>query len=43
MVTSDTKHIIGEKSPDLTYPERPSSSIDFSQSEIAKKIKLWRS
>jgi nucleotide sugar dehydrogenase len=38
MVTSDTKHIIGEKSPDLTYPERPSSSIDFSQSEIAKKI-----
>jgi nucleotide sugar dehydrogenase len=38
MVTSDTKHIMGEKSPDLTYAARPSTSIDFSTSEIAKKI-----
>jgi nucleotide sugar dehydrogenase len=38
MVTSNTKHIMGEKSPDLTYPARPSTSIDFSPSEIAKKI-----
>lgn len=38
MVTSGTKDIVGEKSPDLTYPARACTFIDFSRSEIAKKI-----
>ncbi|MFY9796837.1 MAG: nucleotide sugar dehydrogenase [Candidatus Nitrosopolaris sp.] len=38
MVTSDPKHLIEEKCPELTYPARP-SSIGFSESEIAKKIR----
>ncbi|MGC1931770.1 MAG: nucleotide sugar dehydrogenase [Candidatus Nitrosopolaris sp.] len=38
MGSSDNKYIIGEKSPDFSYPARPSSSIDFSRSEIAKKV-----
>lgn len=39
MVSADKKHMAREKSPHFTYPARPASAIDFSGSEIAKKIK----
>jgi hypothetical protein len=39
MVSADKKHMAQEESPHFTYPARPSSAIDFSGSEIAKKIK----
>jgi len=39
MASADKKHLAREKSPHFTYPARPSSAVDFSGSEIAKKIK----
>jgi nucleotide sugar dehydrogenase len=39
MVSADKKHMTTEGSPHITYPARPASTIDFSASEIAKKIK----
>nr|MDP9290200.1 hypothetical protein [Thermoproteota archaeon] len=39
MVSADKKHMAREKSTHFTYPARPASAIDFSGSEIAKKIK----
>jgi nucleotide sugar dehydrogenase len=39
MVSADNKHLSREKSPRFTSPAQPSSVMDFSESEIAKKIK----
>src|SRR6266487_6132616 len=39
MVSADKKRMTTEGLPHITYPARPSSAIDFSGSEIAKKIK----
>src|SRR2546422_2811741 len=39
MVSTDKKHMTPENSAHFTYPARPSSAIDFSGSEVAKKIK----
>jgi nucleotide sugar dehydrogenase len=39
MVSADNKHLSREKSPRFTHPAQPSSVMDFSVSEIAKKIK----
>ncbi|MGC2668343.1 MAG: hypothetical protein WA220_04070, partial [Candidatus Nitrosopolaris sp.] len=39
MVSADKKHLTREKSPPFAYPARPSSAVDISGSEIAKKIK----
>jgi len=39
MVSADNKHLAREKSPRFTYPAQPSSVMDFSESEITKKIK----
>jgi nucleotide sugar dehydrogenase len=39
MVSAEKKRMTTEGSPHITYPARPSSVIDFSGSEIAKKIK----
>lgn len=39
MVSADNKHLSQKKSPRFTYPAHPSSVIDISVSQIAKKIK----
>jgi nucleotide sugar dehydrogenase len=39
VVSGDKKHLTPEKSPPFAYPARPSSAVDISVSEIAKKIK----
>src|ERR1700730_7492369 len=39
MVSADNKHLAREKSTRFTYPAQPSSVMDFSESEITKKIK----
>jgi nucleotide sugar dehydrogenase len=39
MVRADKKSMTTEGSPHITYPAQPSSAIDFSGSEIAKKIR----
>ena len=39
MVSTDKKDMTPENSAHFTYPARPSSAIDFSGSEVSKKIK----
>ena len=39
MISADKKHMAREESPHFAYSARPSSAIDFSGSEIAKRTK----